>query len=111
MQERLYGTGLGTGSGEHNALGRVAAIEGKQLARDRLVMALFFLTDAVVIGVLAPTRAILIAMKFLASGALGSQARQLHRVVRGDLEEAGTLAIQHDGNQPTELVLYRSQLA
>jgi len=70
-------------------------------------VALFFLPNPVVVGMLAPSAgSILITVKSLAPGALGAETGQLQRVERGNLEEAGPGPIQHDRQQPAELFLH-----
>jgi hypothetical protein len=112
MKERRHRTGIGARPREHDPMSWTAAIDGEQFPGDRLVVPLFFLADAIVVGMLAPSAgAILIAVEALASRALCSEAGQLASLERGNLEDAGTGPVQHHGQQPTELFLYRGQLA
>src|SRR3982751_4877551 len=64
VKKRVYRSRFRTGSGEHDAVSRLPAVDDKQLAGNGLVVALLFLTYAIVIGVLAPTAgSVLIAVK------------------------------------------------
>ena len=111
VQERLDRARLGAGARDHDAVRRLAAVDGEQLARDGLVVPLLLGADAVVVGVLAPAGAALVAVEALAAGAVGAEPGQLLAVIGGDLEEPRAHAVEHDREQAAELVLDRRELA
>jgi hypothetical protein len=75
-------------------------------------VALLLLPDAVVVGVLTPAAATVVAgMEPFAASALRVETQDLMRLVRGHLEEASSAAVEHDGQQPAELLFYRCQLS
>ena len=111
VEEGLDRAGFRPRAGEHDSMGRVTAIDGKELPGDRLVMPLLLLPDSVVVTVLSPPGAVLIAMEALAPGAVGMEVDQLASAVSGHLENAGTGPIQHHGQQAAKLILDRRELS
>src|SRR5918996_5492959 len=111
MKKRLDRPGVGTCTSEHDPVGWMFPIDGKELPGNCLIVPLLFLPDTVVVGVLAPAGAVLIAAKPLTPGTVGAQAGQLAGVVGGDLEEPSAGPVEHDSQKPTELVFHRGQLA
>ncbi len=83
----------------------------EQLPGDRLEVALLFLSDPVVVAVLAPARRVLVAVVALPAGAVGAEVRSSSVAsIRRHLEEAGARPIDHHREQPAELVLDRGEL-
>jgi hypothetical protein len=85
------------GAGQHDAVRRTSAVDGEQLARDRLVMTLLLFPNPVVVGVLAPAGPVLISVEALASSAVGPKPEQLASLVGRNLEEPGAGTVEHHG--------------
>ena len=111
VEERLDRAGLPAGPGQHQAVGGLPPVDGEELPGHGLEVALLLLADPVVVRVLAPHGAGLIAVEPLAAGAVGPEPRELPGLVGRHLEEPRGGPVEHHGQQPPELVLHRRQLA
>src|SRR5262245_64742396 len=111
MEEWTHPPGFGAWPGEHNPVGRLAPVTGKQFPGDRLEMPLLFFPDPVVVVVLAPAGSVLIPPEPSSSRGVGPEAGKLGRVGSGDLEKARAGPVEDNRENTTELVFHGGELS